>query len=53
MDMKLLQQLMASLDSTEPKIMSIEIAHDPDCPKLHGKECTCNPDYSAKEVKLD
>jgi hypothetical protein len=50
MNNKLLQQLLESLNSTEPKVMVMEVAHDPDCPKLYGKPCTCHPTYTAKEV---
>jgi hypothetical protein len=52
-DADFIKQLMESLNSTTPKIMMMEIAHDPDCPRLFDKPCTCNPVYKAKEVKND
>jgi hypothetical protein len=52
MQNKLLEQLMAQLnDEEKSNIKMLEVLHDPDCPKLHGKPCTCNPEYKVKELK--
>jgi hypothetical protein len=48
-----IKQLMDSLNDIKPKVMMMEISHDPDCPRLFGKPCTCNPEYKAKELKHD
>ena len=49
-DQELLKMIMATMNDPTPRIMMMEVAHDPDCPRLFGKPCTCNPDFKAKEI---
>jgi hypothetical protein len=49
-DQELINLIMATAHIQGPKLIGIEVAHDPDCPRLFGKECTCNPDIKAKEI---
>lgn len=52
MQNKLLEKLMKELtDEQKSKVKVLEIAHDPDCPQLRGKPCTCHPEYRVKELK--
>jgi hypothetical protein len=49
-DQELMKMLMATLNDPTPKIIGVQVFHDPDCPRLFGKPCTCNPNVKAKEI---
>jgi hypothetical protein len=50
-DQEIYEAIHKGLPENAPKLLDIQISHDPDCPRLHGKECTCEPHVKIKEIK--